>query len=116
MAIPRYDGPPRSPHRPAAKPLRIEASATDTYPADSFKPIASPRRAGPTRSIFISTVIDQVSPWLTPSNAFAATIHDHVGAQPMMIGTGIASSHPRMSVARRLVRPLSQPAARLESA
>ncbi|GAC1619710.1 MAG: hypothetical protein NVS4B5_11360 [Vulcanimicrobiaceae bacterium] len=38
------------------------ARPTARYPANSLSPIAKPRRAGPTRSIFITTVIDQHKP------------------------------------------------------
>ena len=58
------------------------------YPAASLKPIASPRRAGPTRSIFMITVVDQVRPWLTPSSTFAAMTQPQVGAQISSSGTG----------------------------
>ena len=47
-------------------PVTRAASATAQYPAASLRPIARPRRAGPTRSIFMITVVDQARPWLTP--------------------------------------------------
>lgn len=47
--------------------------ATPRQPAASFTPMAVPRRWGPTRSIVITTVVDQVRPWLMPSRTFAAT-------------------------------------------
>ena len=34
------------------------------------------------------TVVDQVSPWLTPSNTFATTTHDQSGAAMIRSGTG----------------------------
>jgi hypothetical protein len=68
--------------------------ATAPYPAASLKPIAKPRRAGPTRSIFMMTVVDQVRPWLMPSSTFANTTHHHVGAQMSSSGTGRANSQP----------------------
>ena len=53
--------------------------------------------AGPTRSIFMMTVVDQVRPWLTPSSTLATTTQPQVGAQISSSGTG---------------RPMSQPATR----
>ena len=38
----------------------------------------------------MTTVVDQVRPWLTPSSTFAATIHAHDGAQISSSGTGSA--------------------------
>jgi hypothetical protein len=40
------------------------------------------------------TVVDHVSPWLTPSSAFATRIHDHDGAHINKNGTGTATSQP----------------------
>ena len=65
-------------------------AATAPYPAASFRPIASPRRAGPARSIFMITVVDQVSPWLMPSSTLAATTQPQFGAQISSSGTGSA--------------------------
>src|SRR5712691_11300253 len=58
------------------------------YPAASFRPIARPLLRGPTRSIFMFTVIDQARPWLTPSSRLAATIQPHAGAQASRNGPG----------------------------
>ena len=44
------------------------------------------------------TVIDQVSPWLTPSSTLAAITHAQLGPQASMNGTG---------------RPMTQPATRM---
>ena len=44
-------------------------------------PMARPRLAGPTRSIFMMTVVDQVSPWLIPSKTLAAITQPQFGAQ-----------------------------------
>src|SRR4030095_13090551 len=87
-------------------------TATPRYPADSFSPNASPRRAGPAKSTFITTVIDQASPWLTPSRTFATTIHHQVGARPTSTGTGRATSQPATSRRLRPIRPGRAPAAR----
>lgn len=40
------------------------------------------------------TVVDQASPWLTPSSTFAATIHPQLGAQISMAGIGMATAQP----------------------
>jgi hypothetical protein len=37
------------------------------------------------------TVVDQVRPWLTPSNALAASTQDHDGAHISRKGTGTAT-------------------------
>ena len=73
-------------------------TATPRYPAVSLMPSAMPRRAGPIRSIFMLTVIDQVSPWLMPSRTFAAITRAQLGPQASMNGTG---------------RPMPQPATRM---
>ena len=52
---------------------------------------------GPTRSIFMITVVDQVRPWFTPSSTLAKMTQPHVGAHINRSGTG---------------RPMSQPATR----
>ncbi len=85
-------------------------TATAAYPAASLSPIASPRRAGPTRSIFMITVVDQVSPWLMPSSTFAATTQPHDGAQISSSGTGTATSHPATSTGLRPKRSAQVPA------
>ena len=51
------------------------------------------------------TVIDQVSPWLTPSSTLAITIQLHAGAQISISGTGIPTSQPAISTRRRVKRP-----------
>ena len=91
-------------------PVARAVAATAAYPAASLNPIARPRRAGPTRSIFITTVVDQVSPWLTPSSTFANTTQPHDGAQMSMNGTGSATSHPATSTGLRPYRSDSVPA------
>ena len=40
------------------------------------------------------TVVDQVRPWLIPSNTLAATTQPQVGAQISSSGTGRATSQP----------------------
>src|SRR4030067_871475 len=69
-------------------PLASAARETARYPENSFSPIASPRRCGPTRSIFMMTVVDQQSPWLIPRRKLAAVIHPQVGAHIRIKGTG----------------------------
>ena len=66
----------------------------------------------PTKSIFMITVVDHVSPWLIPSDALAAIIDDQLGAQRISNGTGIATSQPNSSVGRRVRRSAIHPAAR----
>ena len=101
--------------RPANRwPAR--STATAPYPAASFSPIARPRRAGPTRSIFMMTVVDQVSPWLTPSSTLAATTHHQVGAQISIAGTGSATSQPATSTGLRPKRSDRVPAKKLVTA
>src|SRR2546423_11123519 len=64
--------------------------------------MARPRRAGPTRSIFMITVVDQVRPWFTPSSTLAATTQPQPGAQINSGGIGRAASPP---AARTRLRP-----------
>src|SRR2546421_11727394 len=71
--------------------------ATAPYPAASFRPIARPRRAGPARSIFMITVVDQVRPWFTPSSTLAATTQPQPGAQISSGGIGRPASQPATS-------------------
>ncbi len=85
-------------------------AATAPYPAASFRPIARPRRLGPTRSIFMMTVVDQVSPWLMPSSRLATTTHPQPGAQISSAGTGSATSHPATSTGLRPNRSDQAPA------
>src|SRR5436190_4791924 len=75
-------------------------------------PIARPRRAGPTRSIFMITVVDHVSPWLTPSRTFATTIQPQLGAQIRRSGTGRPISQPATRTGLRPDRSDSAPATR----
>ena len=85
-------------------------AATAAYPAASLSPIARPRRAGPTRSIFITTVVDQVRPWLTPSSTLATMTQVQDGAQINMNGTGTATSQPATSTGLRPNRSDQVPA------
>ena len=91
-------------------PVANAVTATAVYPAASFNPMARPRRAGPARSIFMMTVVDQVRPWLTPSNTLAATTHPHDGAQISSSGTGNARAQPVTSTGLRPYRSDSVPA------
>src|SRR5260370_41389916 len=59
--------------------------------------MASRRRSGPTRSIFMMTEVDHVRPWFRPNATLAAMIQPQLGAQMSRRGTG---------------RPISQPATR----
>jgi len=56
------------------------------------------------------TVVDQLSPWLTPSSTFAATTQPHAGAQMSSTGTGTATSHPATSTGLRPYRSDQAPA------
>jgi hypothetical protein len=49
----------------------------------------------------MTTVVDQVRPWLTPSTTFAATTQPQVGAQMSRRGTGSASTQPATSTGLR---------------
>jgi hypothetical protein len=51
------------------------------------------------------TVVDQVRPWLTPSNAFANTTQPQEGAKVIITGPGKAATHP----ARKLLAALTKP-------
>src|SRR2546425_5893765 len=62
------------------------------------------------------TVVDQHSPWLTPSNTLANTIQPQLGAQMMSSGTGSPASQPATSSGLRPIRSASCPAKRLASA
>ena len=92
------------------------AAATPRYPADSLSPSARPRRAGPTRSIFISTVIDQASPWFTPRKTFATTISHQLGATAISGATGSANNQPMTRSRLRPTRSASAPAPKLANA
>jgi hypothetical protein len=69
-----------------------------------------PAFVGPARSIFMITVVDQVSPWLTPSNALANRIQDQLGAHMSRKGTGMATSQPPTSTCLRPNRSEKRPA------
>ena len=62
------------------------------------------------------TVVDQVSPWLTPRSTFAARIHPHDGAQMISSGTGRPTSQPATSTGLRPKRSESVPATKLVAA
>ena len=62
------------------------------------------------------TVVDQHSPWLTPSSTLANTTQPQLGAQMMSSGTGSAASHPATRSGFRPMRSASCPAKRLASA
>ncbi len=62
------------------------------------------------------TVIDQASPWLTPSSALAAITHCQFGAQMIMNGTGRPTSQPRTRTRLRPQRSASWPETRLANA
>ena len=64
----------------AMYPVTHDMTPTAKYPANSFSPSARPRRLGPTRSIFMITVIDHAIAWFAPSNTLARSIHHHAGA------------------------------------
>ena len=56
------------------------------------------------------TVVDQVSPWLIPSNTFAATTQPQLGAQINSSGTGSPISHPTIRTGLRPYRSDRVPA------
>ena len=91
-------------------PVASAVSATAPYPEASFSPMASPRRAGPARSIFMITVVDHVRPWFTPSRQFAAITQPHDGAQISRSGTGTPTTHPASRTGRLPNRSASAPA------
>src|ERR687887_152785 len=64
----------------------------------------------------MTTVIDQASPWLSPSATLAATMNDQLGATAISNGTGSASTHPSTSSRRLPTRSASAPAARFVNA
>src|SRR3990172_8987763 len=86
------------------------------YPAASFIPSAVPLRSGPARSSFMFTVMDQASPWFSPSSTFAPITQPQVGANMRTSGTGAPSSQPAIRTRRRPSRSDSRPANRLASA
>src|SRR4051812_11826579 len=109
--MPRKNGSGRSP-APAAEEAGARAAAAPAAdPLAPVRPNARPRPAGPARSIFLTTVVDQVRPWLRPSSTLAATTQPHVGAQISISGTGSASSQPTTSTGLRPYRSESVPAA-----
>ncbi|MBA3425768.1 MAG: hypothetical protein H0U04_14765 [Rubrobacter sp.] len=61
----------------------------------------------------MSTVVDQVRPWLIPSSRFAAMTHPHVGAHINNNGTGTPTTHPMMRTRLGPKRSASRPATRL---
>src|SRR5262245_58157752 len=75
--------------------------------------MARPRRSGPTRSIFMTTVVDQVKPWLIPSRTLAAITQPQTGAQISSNGTGRPMSQPATRTGLRPYRSDSVPEARL---
>src|SRR4030095_11693836 len=75
--------------------------------------MASPCRFGPTRAIFMHTVVDHATPGLSPRNTLATTIHDQLGAQITRKGTGSPASHPANRMRLRPYRSLSRPAKKL---
>ncbi|MBC50918.1 MAG: hypothetical protein CL747_02105 [Chloroflexi bacterium] len=83
-----------------------------------MKPNTRPRYRGPVRSIFMLTVMDQASPWLTPNNRFAAMIQPQSGAQINSSGTGMPIIQPAMAIRmrRRVNRWARGPTSRLEAA
>ncbi len=62
------------------------------------------------------TVVDQASPWFTPSSRLAATTQLHEGAHHSRSGTGRPKSHPTRRILRRPTRWARSPAARLAAA
>ena len=72
--------------------------------------MARPRRDGPTRSIFITTVVDQVRPWLMPRITLAATIQPQEGPKMSISGTGRAMSQPAIRTGLRPKRSDRVPA------
>ncbi len=62
------------------------------------------------------TVVDQVSPWLTPSSTLATTIQVQVGPQASRNGTGTATSQPVTSTGLRPARSEIVPAKKLVAA
>src|SRR5215218_4057754 len=112
MTAPATTRTSRATNSAASQPLTAAATATPPYPADSLSPSASPRRLGPTRSIFMTTVIDQARPWLTPRKTLAVTTQPQLGATAINSGTGSASAQPSSSSRRRPTRSASAPAPR----
>ena len=97
-------------------PVSSAVIPSPPYPANSLRPIASPRCRASTRSFFIATVIDHVKPWLAPNRTFATRIHVHDGPHASMNGTGRPISHPLTSIALRVNRSASMPDATFDSA
>ena len=78
--------------------------------------MARPRRCGPTRSIFMLTVVDQVRPWLMPRRTLARITQPQVGAQMSRIGTGKPISQPAISTGLRPARSERVPATKFITA
>src|SRR4030067_978472 len=97
-------------------PLASAARETARYPENSLSPMASPRRCGPTRSIFMMTVVDQQSPRLIPRRKLATVIHPQDGAHIKIKGTGRPTIQPPTRSAFRPIRSENLPAARLVNA
>jgi len=74
------------------------------------EPHRSPRRSAPTKSIFMMTVVDHVSPWLMPRSALATSTHRQVGAHISRNGTGAAITQPTMSTSLRPILSARVPA------
>ncbi len=72
--------------------------------------MVSPRCSGRVMSSFAVWVIDQVSPWLTPSRTVAATIQFQLGPHSSISGIGSAASQPNNSTRLRPMRSESRPA------
>src|SRR5574341_513410 len=87
-------------------PVSHAITPTERYPANSFNPRARPRLAGPTRSTFMITVMDQARAWLIPSRMLARSNQIQRLAQMMINGTGKPTNQPRMST---LLRPQVSP-------
>ena len=64
----------------------------------------------------MTTVIDQHSPWLTPSSTFAKTIQPQAGANIKRNGTGMANNQPATSKGLRPTRSAVRPAYRFAKA
>ena len=62
------------------------------------------------------TVVDQVSPWFTPSSTLAKMTHPQVGAQISSSGTGMAMSQPATRTGLRPKRSDRVPAKKLVAA
>src|SRR5260370_22662346 len=104
---PKNAGASRRPSEEAKFAAVKEANETAKYPDASFSPIASPRRARPTGSIFMITVVDQQKPWFMPRSTLAKTTQPQEAANPIRNGTGRPNSQPATS---NRLRPTPRPA------